>query len=235
MAPKKKAKLETPVVTPQQVEAARKVLADEKKKKRVNSNMHYWLEQQGVKANFDAMSGTEKKEFFEKWAAKKLSEGTVTETSSQAYTDAEYHGRAYQWMSKEKMIQELGKTKAENKILYGGLKTQPDPDTGKTDEWSLEYKVWQGEGKEGQKREETHGLSGSKELNGDEEKADAQEDIRAAFESMGSKGSSTGVTGPPAVPIKQEPGTTAGEKNQDGGAAAPEQGYARENNQSLED
>ena len=50
--------------------------------------------------------------------------------------------RAFTWMSKQKMIDTFGAAKAQAKIEFGKLDTQPDPDTKLDDEWNIEYKIW---------------------------------------------------------------------------------------------
>ena len=49
-----------------------------------------------------------------------------------------------EWMGKQSMINMMGETKATNKINSGKLPSRPDPDTGFTGEWDMEYEVTRG-------------------------------------------------------------------------------------------
>ena len=173
-------KLEMPVVPDGDVEAARKALQDADEKRRQNSNMHYYLQSIGKKNAYELMTAAEKKEFFLKWFAKKVSDGTTVSSSSNSVFVVAEKGNDFEWMSKETMEKRLGEKKAAAKILSGTLGHRPDPDTKLDDEWSREYKVYFGKGAELERSENKHSLDTSQEVTGDRLK-EAIEDMSAAM------------------------------------------------------
>jgi hypothetical protein len=193
-------KLDTPVVSEAELQSAKDALANAVTKKRINSNMHYYLDSIGKKKAFDTMSASEKKDFFVKWAASKMSTGTSSSTSVHEVTIVKESGTMFEWMGKERMIKELGDNKATAKIASGLLESRADLDTGVNDEWSTEYKVFFSKGSEIEKDENKHGLNTVSELD-EAGLAEAVDDMKSA--------SSCVAGNIPLVAVKKE-GSTGG-------------------------
>jgi hypothetical protein len=172
-------KLDTPVVSDVELQAAKDALSNAATKKRSNSNMHYYLDSIGKKKAFETMSTAEKKDFFLKWAASKLSQGTSTSSASHTVSIVTEAGKVFEWMGKERMIKELGENKAKAKIASNLLESRADLDTGMKDEWSTEYKVFTSKGSEMEKDENKHGLNTAHELDV-AGLAEAVDDMKAA-------------------------------------------------------
>ena len=157
--PKHDKKLEVPLVKPEDIAKAKKAMENQEIKKRMNSNMHYFLKGEGTSDIFYNLSATEKKDFFLKYMAKKLQEGEVEETASRKLITSTERMRGYAWMGKAAMISEFGDHKANAKIASGRLATRADPDTGLTGEWDIEYKVFSDEGKKYERDDNTRELA----------------------------------------------------------------------------
>jgi len=208
MAPKKGAKkpvkqdegvLAKPVVSPDDIARAKKALEDEKFKKRANSNMHYWLQSQGRKAEFDQMTPKQRKEFFDSWIAQKLKSGETTSSGIKDIGTKKQDGSTYQWVSKHQLIQLLGEDKAKARIASGKMQTRADPVTGLSDEWSLEYKLVNDVGSDMSFDKTGHRLQTDKAVEGDAAKVEALEDMNAASMPDDGGSSSSGL-----VQMKQE-------------------------------
>ena len=133
-----------PIVSEAEFDKAAKILESEEELKRARSDLSYFLNKQGVYDQYKGWDKHKKKEFTIKFFADKLSNPT-TKASFRNFKVAETVEKAadnFVWMSKKKMIDEFGPEKTSNKISSNKLETQPDPDTGLTGEWDLEYKVW---------------------------------------------------------------------------------------------
>lgn len=171
--------IDAPVVSDAEVQAAKAALKDADEKRRQNSNMHYYLACSGKKNAYEALTTAEKKEFFLKWFAKKVSEGKASSTHHEKVAIVNEKGEDWAWWGKETMIRELGEQKALSKIASGSLQHRPDPDTGKDGEFDREYKVYVGKGKSLERGENSHEMR----TEADVEKTsrdEALEDIRAA-------------------------------------------------------
>ena len=122
--------------------------------------MMYWLKKEGNKAAFDASSVHARKDFFVGWFADKMNKGGVTNSGSKDIGTSKTSGQEYGWVSKHQLVQTLGKEKAEARIASGKMLTRPDPVTGLSDKWSLEYKSFSDVGSEMEK--ESHNPTGSR-------------------------------------------------------------------------
>jgi hypothetical protein len=178
------AKLDSPTVTEVELNAAREALKSRDENRRQSSNMMYYLKLNGSKCKYDTMSVSEKRDFFLKWFAKKLSEGTTKSSSAQEATVLTETGNEHEWMGKERMISSLGEQKALAKIAANVLESRPDPDTGKTGEFDTEYKVIFGRGKKVDRGLITHRLHTESEVQAGDTTM-AMEDIAAASTSAG--------------------------------------------------
>eukprot|EP00959_Pyramimonas_sp_CCMP1952_P342455 7174787-Pyramimonas_sp.AAC.1 len=87
-----------------------------------------------------------------------MASGDARSSATRTNIDRTRDGRNYEWMSRETMVTKLGKHKAEAKIASNKLETRADQDTGLMDEYSLEYKVWIGAGKEETGSDNAHSL-----------------------------------------------------------------------------
>ena len=138
---KNKTPLTQPVVTPQALQRAQQMLADEAELKRKRSSLAYFLETNGHKKAFNAMGSTAKKDFLDAWVAEQIEAGkfkTTKETVNRI--EVENEGKATgEWMGKAAMIRLYGEVKAQAKIDSGVLKHRADPDTLKDCEWNREY------------------------------------------------------------------------------------------------
>ena len=61
--------IQMPNVSAKEVEDAQKSLQDHVERRRANSNMMYWLSQQGKRPNYDALTPKERKDFAIMWFA----------------------------------------------------------------------------------------------------------------------------------------------------------------------
>jgi hypothetical protein len=181
---KKGAKVDTPTVSDAELKAAREALKSRDEARRANSNMMYYLKLSGSKGNYDLMSASEKRDFFLKWFAKKLSEGTTKSSSSQQALILSETGNEHEWMGKERMISALGEQKTLAKIASNVLESRPDPDTGKNGEFDIEYKVIFGRGKKVESELISHTLRTESEVQEGDSKT-AMEDIAAASTAAG--------------------------------------------------
>jgi len=176
---KREAPLHPPPVSDAEVASARLALQDAAEKRRQNSNMHYYLQSIGKRNAYEQMTSAEKKEFFVKWFAKKVADGTSVASSVQTVSIVTEKAADYTWMGKEQMINLLGEHKATSKIASGAMEHRPDPDTKNDGEWDREYKVYCGSGKVVERSENKHSLDTSTELKG-EALAEGMEDMSAA-------------------------------------------------------
>ena len=204
-APKKKTEkpvgigLSAPVVSAADIAKAKEALLDEKARKRENSNMMYWLKKEGNKAAFDASPINARKEFFVGWFADKISKGGATSSGSKDIGTSKTSGQEYGWVSKHQLVKTLGKEKAEARIASGKMPTRPDPVTGLSDEWSLEYKSFSDVGSEMEKETHNHRIETEAEVQSEAAKAEIMEDWFAArLQETGETGRSS-----PGVYIKK--------------------------------
>jgi hypothetical protein len=193
--------LDTPTVSDAELKAAREALKSRDEGRRANSNMMYYLKSSGSKVMYDHMSASDKRDFFIKWFAKKLSEGTTKSSSSQQALLVSETGNEHEWMGKERMISALGEQKTLAKIASNVLATRPDPDTGKNGEFDIEYKVIFGKGKKVESELISHTLRTESEVQ-EADNTTAMEDIAAASTAAGDACSL-------AVDIKVEPASKA--------------------------
>jgi hypothetical protein len=108
-------------------------------------------------------------------------------------------------------VRTLGKEKAELRIASGKMLSRPDPVTGLSDEWSLEYKNFADVGSEMEHEDHHHRLETEKALKSDVEKAEAMDDWFAArLQEKGETGSSS-----PGVYIKKEPSEEESKKDKE--------------------
>eukprot|EP00959_Pyramimonas_sp_CCMP1952_P325057 6803862-Pyramimonas_sp.AAC.1 len=152
MAPKKAKKAaspppplpEPPLVAAGELKKAQEVLAKADEKKKARSSLVHYLNINNLKESYDTSSVEIKRNFFEGWFAKHLADKTVKgqlkSTKSIESAGAQHH--LFSWMAKQQMIDTFGKEKALSKIESGNLKTRPDQDSGKSDEWNIEYQIW---------------------------------------------------------------------------------------------
>ena len=126
----------------------------------------------------------------------------MTSVSERVVSIDEESGGHFLWMSEETMVATLGEKKAEMKIQHGNLDTRPDQDTGRTDRYSLEYKVWTTKGNRLNKTSTAHRLSTEEEVLEDQ-KAEKIEDFEAAAKMVNIS------NGDDPVPIKIEPGVSS--------------------------
>ncbi|CAK0911356.1 unnamed protein product [Prorocentrum cordatum] len=210
MAPKKAKKVDLsprakPVVSEADLQQAKTALQDEGERKRARSSLKYWLEEKGQHNSFKSVTTAEKKEFLEAHWATKLKEraGKYARTSTKEHTFADKEAHLFQWMGKFQMQQVLGEQKAQNKTDSGKLITRPDPDTGKEDEWSIEYRVYQDGG-----GNEEHRMRGEKPENSkddlDETAAKEADDFMQEMSSHMGSGSGSASSGEPLVNVKIE-------------------------------
>jgi hypothetical protein len=98
-------------------------------------------------------------------------------------------------------VQTLGKEKAELRIASGKMQSRPDPVTGLSDEWSLEYKNFADVGSEMEHESHNHRIVTETAVKSEVEKAEAMDDWFAArLQESGCPESSS-----PGVYIKKEP------------------------------
>ena len=194
-SPKPKEKglgLSAPVVSAADIAKAKEALQDDKIKKREHSNMLFWLKKEGNKAAYEASPMQAKKNFLIGWFADKVSKGDVKSSSSKGIGSTKKSGHEYSWVSKHHLVRTLGKQKAELRIASGKMLSRPDPVTGLTDEWSLEYKNFADVGSEMEHEDHHHRLETEKALKNDVEKAEAMDDWSAArLQETGEPGSSS--------------------------------------------
>jgi hypothetical protein len=110
------AKVDTPTVSDAELKAAREALKSREEARHANNNMMYYLNNCGSKGNYDLMSASEQRDFFVKWFAKKLSDGTTKSSSSQQALLISETGNEHEWMGNERMISTLGEEGEEEKI-----------------------------------------------------------------------------------------------------------------------
>ena len=220
MAPKRKGSargagkpLVAPVVSEQELNEAKQLLEDAAQKKRARSNLSYYLQINGLTDSFEAMEKDEKTKYMTSWFAQRVTEkkGELTntlKTVKEGSINTE-RGRAFIWVTKEKMEIEIGKEAAKEKIASGKLQTRPDPDTGSTSEHAKEYKLYRTVGSEmevtknGQRLEQEEDVA----ENGLQEAVDNIDGTLAAL-GQGRGGSSADGRGNAfgdAVKVKQEP------------------------------
>jgi len=148
MAPKR---LTTPLAaleasfTLEDLEAAKKILAkadaDKTEKRRLESNMTYYLQQSGELNKGNRLSGDARRKFLLLYLAKQAKDknASAAESSVRDVLTTASSSVAKKWMSKEKMILELGEKKASAWIASGKLECRPCSVTGSTDEDLKEY------------------------------------------------------------------------------------------------
>jgi hypothetical protein len=208
MAPKTAPKKEkapggvsAPVVSAADIAKAKEATADEKARKREISNMMYWLQKSGSKAAFIASPVAARKEFFLNWFADKFSKGDTTSSGSKVIGTSKTDGHEYEWVSKHQPVQTLGKEKAEARAASGKMATRPDPITGASEEWSIEYKSFKDVGSEMEKESHNHRIEVEVAVKNEAAKAKAMGDWFAArLHEAGHEGSSS-----PGVCITKEP------------------------------
>jgi hypothetical protein len=173
--------LELPKVSAEDLAKAQETLKDKDARRRANSNMQYWLGVQGKKETYASMDGKEKKDFFRAFHAASVRDGQGTLVSKQVSgTEVKKNRKAF-WLAKHGMIQRYGEEKAVSKIAV--LSEEPDrhradKDTGKDDEWSREFKLYEDEEDDAEIDQTMHELSGQKDLQNQEEKKEALEDMQ---------------------------------------------------------
>jgi len=149
-APKKKTTaniLKMPVVPKEDLEQAKKFLEDEKNRKRAQNDLAYYLSQHCVKDEYMGWSMPKKKEFFEKFTAssylKKVGKKSLkTDHSLESTTTKE---KDEEYMSKEQMLNTFGPNKTG--IMISDFEQKPECHrpcryTGKDDEWTREYRIF---------------------------------------------------------------------------------------------
>ena len=213
-SPKPKEKglgLSAPVVSAADIAKAKEALQDDKMKKRENSNMLFWLNKTGNKAAYDASPRQAKRDFLIGWFADKLSKGDVKSSSSKDIGSTKKSGHEYSWVGKHHLVRTLGKEKAELRIASGKMQSRPDPVTGLSDEWSLEYKNFADVGSEMEHEDHNHRIATDTAVKSDVEKAEAMDDWFAArLQEKGETGSSS-----PGVYIKKEPSEEESKKDKE--------------------
>jgi hypothetical protein len=198
--------------------AAQQLLKGAEDAKRMRSNMSYWLSKQGLDAHYHNAPLSVKKSFFVQWSAEKLAtEGKATTIHEVVAKGIK--ARAFEWISKKALISKFGEDKALAKIECNKLATRPDPDSGRADEWHVEYKLYSDTG--GNEEEDTykHALQSEKDYNTAEGAATAKEELKQLSDNMAdninplavkmetaSSDSSTNI--PVVVPSKQEDAKT---------------------------
>ena len=116
---------------------------DKSEKRRLESNMSYYLQQSGDMPKGTRLSGDARRKFLLLYLAKQAKDKNATSTSSssrEVVIDA-INRTTKRWWSKEKMIKELGEKKALGWIGSGKLETRADAVTGSMEEDMMEYNV----------------------------------------------------------------------------------------------
>ena len=161
------------------------------------------MTQQG-RNQYDSLPPPERKQFFDAWFADEMKNGETTSSGSKDIGSEKQIGSNFQWVSKHQLITLLGNVKAEARVASNKLLTRPDPVTGLSDEWSLEYKLHTDVGSEMGIEKINHRLQTDVSVEGEVAKTEALEDMSAArLHEAGSASSA------PAVYIKKEPSTEA--------------------------
>ena len=181
-----------PNVSAKEVEDAHKSLQDHVERRRANSNMMYWLSQQGKRSNYDALTPKERKDFAIMWFAWSVKEGvtmwfawSVTEGVTNKITrhslgTAKEELDLGKWMCKQEIMNRFGETKGCSKIAALDRDTarhRPDKDTGEDGEWHRDYKILDNEEKTSNFENINRRSSSTKEIQGEADKAEAQEDM----------------------------------------------------------
>ena len=182
-----------PNVSAKEVDDAQKSLQDHVERRRANSNMMYWLSQQGKLPNYDALTPKERKDFAIMWFAWSVKEGVTNKITRHSLGTAKEELDLGKWMCKQEILDRFGETKGRSKIaaLDGDpARHRPDKDTGEDGEWHREYKILDNEEKTSNFENINHTLSSTKEIQGEADKAEAQEDMT----SFGLLGSTRGVS-----------------------------------------
>lgn len=123
---------------------AKQVLADldkdGKEKKRIESNMTYYLQQSGEAAKGSRVSGDARRQFLLLFLAKQAKDKTSTVASDTSHVVEKLatNKKMMSWWSREKMIKELGEIKAKAWIASASLSTRPDPVTGTNSDYLIE-------------------------------------------------------------------------------------------------
>jgi hypothetical protein len=169
-----------PNVTSSEVEQAKLALQDENAKRRANSNMMYWLAQEGKRDNYDSMTPSDRKAFALAWYANSAKEGTMTKSSKRKFGITKKEVDIGKWMCKKEIVDKFGETKGRSKInMLDAMadRHRPDKDTGEDGEWHREYKIFEDEEEATNYESVDHELASSKDLDGEAERAEALENI----------------------------------------------------------
>ena len=168
-------------------------MQDHVERRRANSNMMYWLSQQGKLPNYDAWTPKERKDFAIMWFAWSVKEGVTNKITRHSLGTAKEELDLGKWMCKQEIMSRFGETTGCSKIAaldIGTARHRPDKDTGEDEEWHREYKILDNEEKTSNFENINHTLSSTKEIQGEADKAEAQEDMT----SFGLLGSTRGVS-----------------------------------------
>lgn len=212
MGPKKKvaveaAPLDIPAVSEEEVLDAKKFLDDKEVKHRQNSNLMYWLEAQGKKDGYNALTPTSRKKFFLHWVAKSIKEGNAVNRTWRKINNKKEDVDKGKWMAKYGMTQLFGEQKALAKINLLNNKAdrhRPDRDTGLDDEWNREYKIYEDEEINTHSDDIGKTLESEKEITSEKEKEELAEDMQAAGILEPSSSASAGAQKPMDAKVKIE-------------------------------
>jgi len=133
MAPKKRQKLQTPVVSPEEEAEAKKYLENTNNQKKAHSSMTWYLKSVQAKPEYDGWSIGAKREYFVAFTAEHLkTKGAKVQKCFRSVETAKQKEKQYVWMSekKAKLLTQSGK-----------LSHRPCPITGDDSTFGREWRI----------------------------------------------------------------------------------------------
>ena len=135
--------LDPPLVSQKDAAEAEKKLQDVAEAKRQRSSMKAALMAQGKYESYEAMGIADRKKYFVSFVGNKISTAAEkTLTNEKVQTTRQENEKGFDWLTEEGVEKAIGINAAKEKLEYGNLLTRPDPDSGRSTRWSIQYKLY---------------------------------------------------------------------------------------------
>ena len=142
MPQRKRHKLQTPVVSPEEEAEAKKCLENTNNQKKTHSSMTWYLKSVHAKPEYDGWSIGAQREYFIAPTAEHLkTRGAKVQRSWRSVETAKQKEKQYVWMSFEQLKNSKGEKKAKLLTQSGKLSHRPCPITGDDSTFGREWRI----------------------------------------------------------------------------------------------